>query len=333
MSSSCTPAAVVIAILLLAPAGTAAQEAATEQPAAESTPRTPWGDPDLGGVWDFRTITPLERPEAYGDRAFLTEEEAVTLEQGAAQQDQEANEAPAERTETGGSVGAYNRFWFDFGTSVVADRRTSLIVDPPNGRRPPLTPAGEQRRAFGGLFGFGGSFGDGPFEQVEDLNYFDRCLGTAALPIYPTAYNNNVQVFQTPDHVALLVEMLGSTRIIPIDDRPHGSLRQWLGDSRGRWEGDTLVVETTRFDRDLLFIGGSRDAERLVERFTRVGPGILQYEFTVEDPTVWTQPWTAVQTFRKTEAPLFEYACHEGNYAATNILAGARKAEAAEAAK
>ena len=167
-------AVVVIAILLLAPAGAAAQ--AAQEPPAEAAPRTPWGDPDLGGIWDFRTITPLERPEEYGDRAFLTEEEAVTLEQGAAQTDREANEAPAERTEAGGSVGAYNRFWFDFGTSVVADRRTSLIVDPPNGRRPPRTPAGEQRPAFGG------SFGDGPFEQVEDLNYFDRCLGTAALP-------------------------------------------------------------------------------------------------------------------------------------------------------
>ncbi len=327
----CAPATLVIAIVLLAPAGAAAQAAAaeqpasTEQPAAEATPRTPWGDPDLGGIWDFRTITPLERPEQYGDRAFLTQEEAVTLEQGAAQTDREANEAPAERTEAGGDIGAYNRFWFDFGTSVVADRRTSLIVDPPNGRRPPRTPEGEQRPAFGG------SFGGGPFEQVEDLNYFDRCLGTAALPIFPTAYNNNVQVFQTPDHVALLVEMMGSTRIIPIDDRSHGNLRQWLGDSRGRWEGDTLVVETTRFDRDLLIIGGSRDAERLVERFTRVGPGILQYEYTVEDSTVWTQPWTAVQTFRKSDAPLFEYACHEGNYAATNILAGARAAEAAAA--
>ena len=339
MSRMSTSALVVVSALLLAPTGAAAQAApeqppaatgqpaAAQPPAAQAAPRTPWGDPDLGGIWDFRTITPLERPEEYGDRAFLTEEEAVTLEQGAVQTDREANEAPAERTEAGGDIGAYNRFWFDFGTSVVADRRTSLIVDPPNGRRPPRTPAGEQRPAFGG------SFGGGPFEQVEDLNYFDRCLGTAALPIYPTAYNNNVQIFQTADHLALFVEMMGSTRIIPIDDRPHGSIRQWLGDARGRWEGDTLVVETTRFDRDLLIIGGSRDAERLVERFTRVGPGILQYEYTVEDSTVWTQPWTAVQTFRKTDAPVFEYACHEGNYAATNILAGARAEEVAAAAQ
>ena len=146
----CAPATLVIAIVLLAPAGAAAQAAAAERPApteqaTEATPRTPWGDPDLGGIWDFRTITPLERPEQYGDRAFLTQEEAVTLEQGAAQTDREANEAPAERTEAGGNIGAYNRFWFDFGTSVVADRRTSLIVDPPNGRRPPRTPEGEQR--------------------------------------------------------------------------------------------------------------------------------------------------------------------------------------------
>ena len=314
--------AVLVGVAILAPAVAAAQS---------TTPRTPWGAPDLGGVWDFRTLTPLERPEDQADRAFLTEEEAAEIERGAVEQNRAADAAEAVRTEAGGSVGAYNRFWFDFGTSVVEDRRTSLIVDPPNGRRPPLTPAGEQRLASAGPFGFGGSFGSAPLEQIEDLNFFDRCIGTAALPIYPTAYNNYVQLFQTPDHVAMFVEMLGSTRIIPIDGRPHGAIRQWLGDSRGHWEGDTLVVETRNFDRDLLFIGGSRDARLLTERFTRVGD-IIEYSFTVEDPTVWTAPWTAVQTFRKTDAPLFEYACHEGNYAAGNMLAGARQAEAEAAA-
>ena len=305
----------LVALAVLTPLVAAAQATA---------PRTPWGDPDLGGVWDFRTLTPLERPEAQADREFLTEEEVAEIERGAEDTNRTADAAEAVRTEAGGNVGAYNRFWLDFGTNVVEDGRTSLIVDPPNGRRPPKTPEGEARP------GFGGSFGTGPFEQVEDLNYFDRCIGSAALPIYPTAYNNNVQLFQTPDHVAMFVEMMGSTRIIPLDRRPHGEIRQWLGDSRGHWEGVTLVVETTNFDRALLLIGGSRDARLLVERFTRVGD-VIEYSFTVDDPTTWTAPWTAVQSLRKTDAPLFEYACHEGNYAAANILAGARQTEAAEA--
>ena len=201
------------------------------------------GAPDLNGVWDFRTLTPIERPEEYGDREFLTEEEARALEQGAVEQNEAADRAPAQRTEAGGSIGAYNRFWMDFGTEVVETRRTSLIVDPPNGRRPPRTDEGRTR------FSAPGSFGSAPLEQIEDLSYFDRCLGTTGLPIFPVAYNNNVQIFQTEDHLVMLVEMLNTTRIIPITDRPHGGIRQWLGDSRGRWEGDTLVVETTSFDR------------------------------------------------------------------------------------
>ena len=310
--------AALIAVAMLAPAVAAAQAP------AEAPPLTPWGDPDLGGVWDFRSITPLERPEQYGDREFLTPEEAAELEQGAVDRDRERHEAPARRTEAGGNIGAYNWFWMDYGTRVVETRRTSLIVDPPNGRRPPLTPEGKNRP------GFGGSFGTAPLEQIEDLNFFDRCLGTSGLPIHPTPYNNNVQLFQTPDHLVMLIEMMNTTRVIPIDDRPHGALRQWMGDSRGRWEGDTLVVETTNFEHLLPLAGASRNA-RLVERYTRVSPGILEYRYTIEDATVWTAPWTAVQTLRKSADPLFEYACHEGNYGLPNMLAGARQEEAAAA--
>ena len=310
--------AALIAVAMLAPAVAAAQAP------AEAPPRTPWGDPDLGGVWDFRSITPLERPEQYGDQEFLTPEEAAELEQGAVDRDRERHEAPARRTEAGGNIGAYNWFWMDYGTRVVETRRTSLIVDPPNGRRPPLTPEGKNRP------GFGGSFGTAPLEQIEDLNFFDRCLGTSGLPIHPTPYNNNVQLFQTPDHLVMLIEMMNTTRVIPIDDRPHGALRQWMGDSRGRWEGDTLVVETTNFEHLLPLAGASRNA-RLVERYTRVSPGILEYRYTIEDATVWTAPWTAVQTLRKSADPLFEYACHEGNYGLPNMLAGARQEEAAAA--
>ena len=173
----------LLALALLLPPATAAQ--------TSDVPRTPWGAPDLGGVWDFRTLTPLERPEEYGDREFLTEEEVRALEQGAVEQNEAADRAPAQRTEAGGSIGAYNRFWMDFGTEVVETRRTSLIVDPSNGRRPPRTDEGRTR------YSAPGSFGSAPLEQIEDLSYFDRCLGTAGLPIYPVAYNNNVQIFQT----------------------------------------------------------------------------------------------------------------------------------------
>lgn len=299
---------VTLAVVIWLPAAGAAQPAG---PA-----RTPWGTPNLNGVWDFRTLTPLERPEEYEDQEFLTAEEAAELRDGAISRNQAANEAPATRTEAGGAIGAYNQFWMDYGTQVVENRRTSLIIDPPNGRRPPRTEEGRSRYAVGG------SFGSAPLEGVEDLSYFDRCLGNAGLPIYATAYNNNVQLFQTEHHLVMLAEMISATRIIPITDRPHGNIKQWFGDSRGHWEGDTLVVETTHFDEWLQLAGASPEAH-LVERFTRAGENI-EYEYTVTDDTIWTAPWTAVQTLRPNPLPIFENACHEGNYAAGNMLAGAR---------
>ena len=211
----------------------------------------------------------------------------------------------------------------DVGTSVVEGRRTSLIVDPPNGRKPPSV--GNKAMNWG-------SFATERPNSIDELSLFDRCIGSAALPIHPTFYNNYVQVFQAPDHVALIVEMMGSTRIIPLDDRAPTGLRLGLGDSRGHWEGDTLVVETTNFDRDLQLIGASRDAHRLVERFTRVSPGVMAYEYTIDDPTMWEGPWTAIQTLRKTDASIFEYACHEGNYSVPNMLGGARQADLADQA-
>ena len=313
--------AALIAVGMLVPVVAAGQSATAEPP------RTAWGDPDLGGVWDFRTITPLERPRDMGDKEFLTEEEAAAKEQEAVERDIRSNNAPARRAEAGDNVGAYNRFWMDFGTEVVETRRTSLIVDPPNGRRPPMTPQAREAASKRPRWGQ-----EPPPDTYTDLSLFDRCIGTMALPIYPIAYNNNVQMFQTPNHVALWVEMMASTRIIPLDARPHGKLRQSLGDSRGHWEGDTLVVETTNFEHGLTLIGASRNARRLVERFTRVSPELIEYTFTIYDPATWTQPWTAVQTFRKATEPVFEYACHEGNYAIPNILAGARRGELAEKA-
>lgn len=317
----------LVAVGLALPLAAAAQSSKSGETSTSAlAPRTSWGHPDLGGVWDFRTLTPLERPEEYGDRAFLTNEEAAALEQGAVGRNQAANASPATRTEVGGAIGAYNQFWMDYGTKVVEARRTSLILDPPNGRRPPMTDEGRKRPRTGG------SFGSAPLEQIEDLSFFDRCIGTMGLPIYPTAYNNNVQLFQTPDQIVMVIEMMNDVRVIPLDGGPHGEIRQWMGESRGHWEGDTLVVETTSFDRVLPLIGASRNAT-LVERFTRVSADILDYEYTIEDPTTWTRPWTAVQSLRKNPEPLFEYACHEGNYAAANMLAGARQDEAAAAGR
>ena len=299
-------------------------------------PRTVWGDPALGGVWDYRTITPLERPEEYEDRAFLTDEEVAELEQGAEDRERAADEAPARRAESAEAgdnlvsvVGCCNRFWLDYGTQAQADRRTSLIIDPPNGRMPSMTPEGEERPPDARSRG---SFGTHAFESIDDFSFSDRCLGTLGVPIRPIPYNNNMQLFQTEDYLVMFVEMMKTTRIIPIDDRPHGTLRQTAGDSRGHWEGDVLVVETTNFEHGPSISGGSRNAT-LIERFRRVSPEILEYEYTVDDPETWTAPWTALQTLRHNPLPIFEYACHEGNYGLTNMLAGARLEEAAAAKK
>ena len=303
--------------------------AAAQTSPATDVPRTAWGAPDLGGVWDYRTITPLERPEEYGDRAFLTEEEVAELERAAENRELAADEAPARRAEAikeGENplhvVGCCNRFWLDYGTQAQANRRTSLIIDPPNGRLPAKTPEGEQRPRNSG------SFGTHAFEQIEDFSASDRCMGTHGVPIRAIPYNNNVQLFQTEDHLVMLVEMMSTTRFIPIDDRPFGALRQRRGESRGHWEGDTLVVETRNFLESPSDGNASRDAI-LVERFRRISPEILEYEYTMNDPATWTAPWTALQTLRKNPNGIFEYACHEGNYSLTNMLRGARLEEAA----
>ena len=314
--------------------------------AAQTAPRTPWGQPDLQGIWDFRSITPLERPEELADKAFLTEEEAANLEQETVERNERLLHNPARRTQAGnnvdrregGGVGAYNNYWLDRGTTVVSSRRTSLIVDPPNGRIPPLTLAAEERAEARRAYRR-----DHPADSWEDRGLNDRCMFTTGLPIIPSAYNNNVHLLQTPDHVAMLIEMTHTLRIVPLNGRPHGALRQWVGESRGHWEGDTLVVETTNFHglRETTFgrissatgegIKGTGPNAHLVERFTRVGPDTLQYEFTVEDPETFARPWTAVLPLTRSEDPMFEYACHEGNHAMVNILAGARAEERAAA--
>ena len=288
-------------------------------PPGSGVPRTSSGKPDVGGVWDFATITPLERPAQFAGKEFLTEAEAKHLEAGW---------TPPEPTYT--KTGTYNRFWTNYGTRVVTTRRTSLIVDPPDGKLPALTPEVQQKVAMRRL----------AREQLkgpEALNLAERCLigFNAGPPLRPSAYNNNVHILQTPDTVAIVTEMIHDARIVPLDGRPPlpKSIEQWKGDSRGRWEGDTLVVETQNFPSSNSFIENRgtdflRDENlHLIERFRRLDADTLNYEFTMIDPTVWTRPWTATFTLTRLPEPIFEYACHEGNYAMTNMLSGARAEE------
>ncbi len=293
---------------------------------AQEGPRTAWGAPDLQGVWDFRTITPLQRPERYGDREFLTQEEAATLEQGAVDRDEELLLAAARRTEAGGNVGAYNNFWMDRGTRTIETRRTSLIVDPPNGRMPTLSEAGEARAAARREYR-----AEHPADSWLDRSTFDRCiLGfNTGPPMTPGGYNQNMQVFQTEDAVVILNEMVHDSRIIPIDDAPRTGIESWTGESRGHWEGDTLVIETDNFTDKTRWRGSSENMT-LVERLTRQDEETLVYTFTVTDRDTWTQPWTAEIPMRRGDQPLFEYACHEGNYSMEGILSGARADERAE---
>ena len=291
--------------------------------AGQHAPRTPWGAPDLQGIWDFRTATPLERPEDREGQAFLTAEEAASIEQERIDRNSRLWEAAPRRTEAGSNVGGYNNFWLDFGTSVVEDRRTSLIVDPPDGRVPDLSEEGQrradERREYREAH---------PADSYLDRNAFDRCiLGfNTGPPMAPGFYNQNMQLFQTPDHVVVLNEMVHDARIIPLDGRPRPDIESWTGESRGHWEGDTLVVETTHFSDRHSYRGSTKD-RHLVERFTRRDADTLLYEFTISDPATWTTPWTARIPMRWNELLLFEYACHEGNYAMPNILGGARQEE------
>lgn len=284
------------------------------QTLAAST-HTPWGTPDLQGIWDFRNITPLERPDEYAGRESLTDEEVAAADRDAATR--AASERRSDLTRQRDVGLAYNQFWWDRGTS---DGRTALIVDPADGRIPYTAEGRQQAEARR-------TARNNPAAGPEDRSVGERCmLGfNAGPPITPGGYNQNIQIFQTPDHVVILNEMVHDARIIPMNEQPHlpGHVRQWRGDSRARWDGNTLVIETANYYAQTSFRGSSPNTH-LVERFSLVDPATLLYEFTVEDPTTWERPWTAQFTMTKTDAPLYEYACHEGNYGMTNLLAGAR---------
>ena len=310
--------AVVVAIGLL---GTMQASAQTDPP------RTAWGQPDLQGVWDFRSITPMQRPNDRADQEFLTAEEAAELDQAAIERDVRSWNRDARRTEAGGNVGAYNNFWMDRGLKSVGTRRTSLIVYPPNGRMPSMTPSGQERAQARRDYAQ-----EHPADSWSDFSSGVRCiLGfNAGPPFTPSAYNNNMQLFQTPDTVVVMTEMVNTSRVIPLNGQPHldPDVLQWSGDSRGYWEGDTLVVETRNFDPKRKW-RGTTASTRLVERFTRVDAETLEYAFTVTDPETWTSAWTASVPLVLNPEPMFEYACHEGNYSMPVMLGGARTEELA----
>jgi hypothetical protein len=316
--------------------------AAAAQSDKQSSPaykvaKNSFGQPDLEGVWTNNSATPLQRPAAWADKQILTDAEVAQVERAARQLELEGDalfgdeligdtlqghtESKSHDTETGN----YNGFWLparDF------ERRTSLIIDPPNGRIPPETPEAQKRRAA--LIEQRRLH---PADGPESRGLTERCI-TFGVPRFQAAYSSVYQIVQSPTHVVFNMETIHDARVIPIDGRPHlsGKIPQWLGDSRGRWEGDTLVVETKGFSPKSNF-QNSTTGLQLVERFTRVGKDTLQYDATLSDPATWTKPWTARLYFKRTDEPLLEYACHEGNVGLYGILSGARKIEAQQSSQ
>jgi hypothetical protein len=306
-----------------------AQAAASAPPAMKKyvPPKTPWGEPDLQGTFSNRTITPFERPANVGGREYFTAEEVSALEQRAQSQSGDEGRNKGTRADV---ERAYNDFWWDRGTKVTTPR-TSLVVDPPDGRVPAQTEAAKLRAADEGkrpAFRGAGANGRGT-DSWLDRSTFERCI-TRGMPgaMSPTAYNNNYRITQSPGYVAIQIEMLGGTRVIPTDGRAHlgQSIRNWMGDSVGHWDGDTLVVDTTNFTDKILYRGAAENL-RLTERFTRVGPGEIDYRVTISDPTTFSRSWTLAIPFVNTGEEMFEYACHEGNYGMEGILSGAREEE------
>jgi hypothetical protein len=285
--------------------------------------RTPDGQPDLQGVWTFTSLTPMERPKAIGDKASLTKEEVEALEARAkANRFEDAPPRP-------GDPGTYNRFWT--GELTKASTRTSLIVDPPDGRIPPLTAAAQKKMGTGQ----GRRMDTGLFDSWTDRDSYERCI---AREIPRTGGNNpGAQIVQSPGYVTIFYEAMHDSRVVPLDGRPHVSsdIHLWNGDSRGHFEGNTLVVDTTNFSDDQTFFGAPQGQMHLIERFTRIDAETINYEVTVDNPAIWTKPWTFVLPWWKSPEyqELFEYACHEGNYhSMTGMLGGARVQEREQAA-
>jgi hypothetical protein len=335
-SSSMAVLLVVAAAVSAMGVATIAQnrDAAPKKSASKyAAPRTADGQPDLQGVWANNAGTPLERPKVVANKPVLTDEELAAVQKQAAQLSDECGDAVfgdsvftaalggiTKFKSTCGETGNYNHFWL---ASRWFDHRTSLIIDPPDGRLPPYT--SETRKLQEEV---AARRKDHPADGPEDRNLFERCLMPGDMPNLLAGYNANFQIYQTVEHVVIHREMIHDFRVIPFAGRPHLSknLRQLLGDSRGHWEGDTLVVETTNFS-SLSNLRGSSSNLRLVERLTRIAPDTLQYEFTATDPATWTKPWTARLLLKLSKDKMYEYACHEGNFGLRGILAGAREQE------
>lgn len=338
------PAALAIAaasiFILTAPARSQNSPSAAkpkDAPAGKNwtQPRTPDGQPDLQGTWNTATLTPLQRPAELGDKQFFTPQEAIAYEK-------KTNEAQNRDRRDGGEDAdlgrAYNEAWFDRGTKVAENLRTSLIIDPRDGQVPPMTP--EAQKEFDEAHAW---LADHPADGPEDMPLHVRCLMFSQVgpPMLPSAYNNNYQILQTRNYVSILSEMGTVARIVPLDGRPHlpKSITQWTGDPRGHWEGNSLVVDTTNFKSNgqnrfgVVYEGLSDENFHVIERFTRTSADRIIYHATVEDPTVYTKSWTIEVVMGKTLQPIFEYACHEGNYAMSDILAGARAEEKKTAAQ
>ena len=311
----------LIVVALLTAVNVAGQE-----PAKPWTPKhTPDGQPDLQGFWSNTSITPMERPAALAGKEFYTEQEQAEIEKRA--------KIPQSVEVRGGTVAHYDfvQFGLDLTQAKRAlNRRTSLVVDPPDGRIPPLLPEARKRAADRAA---ARKRMGGPYDGPENRGLQERCILTGAEgpPMLPEGYNSNLQIVQTPGYVAILQEEIHDVRLIPLDGRPHigPGIRLLRGDSRGHWEGDTLVVDTTNFT-DRTNFRGSSEALHLVERFRRLDEDTLVYQFTVEDPTTWARPWTAELPMAKIKGPLYEFACHEGNYGLANSLSAARAQEKAQ---
>jgi hypothetical protein len=333
-----TCAAVVFLVSTVAQFAVQGQSARAERnaPASWTAPRTDDGRPSLEGVWENNSATPLERPAQFASKPRLSDQELAALEQRARELFTPESDAIfgdglyfallAQKPAPGlGATGTYSQNWLP---DRYFEHRTSLIVDPADGKLPPVTAAGEQvRRAAAGRFGRVGA-------SAQDMSMQDRCIHYGFPDLF-AAYMSVYRIVQTPDYVAIQMEKIHDARIIPLDGRPHipSSMHQYLGDSRGRWEGDTLVVETTNFHPNGNPMGGYSTLSdvnlRLVERFRRTAADTIEYTFTVDNPTMWTKPWTAVINWKQSKGELLEYACHEGNYSLRGMLSAARADEAA----
>ena len=340
-------AAVVLATFIATPLPAQAP-AKTAKASAKTSPRTADGHPDLQGIWTNATITPIERPAEFAGKPSLSDQEATAFER------RSLDNSSLDRRDGGQEADrsrAYNNLFVDKGTELArvdGTKRTSLIIDPPDGKIPPMTPEGQKRAAIfrrradegsGGLNASNGGGGgnlsadvSGRYDSIKDRPLAERCIlgfgSTSGPPMMPVLYNNTYQIVQTPTAIMILVEMVHDIRVIHMDGRQHepSNVRQWLGDSIGHWEGDTLVVETTNFTDKTTFRGSDQNL-KVTERFRRVDNGTLLYRVTIEDPTVFTKSWTMEYPFLATAGPVYEYACHEGNYAMPDILGGARRLE------